>query len=113
MPTLRSSKLKSVQAKQMLKHAEAVATLLRAMANEQRLLVLCHLVAGELSVGQLLDAIDLSQSSLSQHLAVLREAQIVTTRRDGQSVFYSLAPGPAQVLMNALHGIYCSTATEH
>ncbi|MDI9237479.1 metalloregulator ArsR/SmtB family transcription factor [Lysobacter sp. LF1] len=91
----------------MQQHAGEAAALLRSLGNEQRLLVLCHLVEGELGVGALLSRIALSQSALSQHLGVLREAGLVQTRREGQQVFYSLVPGPAQAVMATLHAIYC------
>jgi DNA-binding transcriptional ArsR family regulator len=91
----------------MARHAEAAAELLRALGNEQRLLILCLLVEGERSVGELLEALDLAQSALSQHLARLREAGLVQTRRDAQKVFYRLVPGPAQQVMATLHAIYC------
>ncbi|CAN5592493.1 metalloregulator ArsR/SmtB family transcription factor [soil metagenome] len=91
----------------MRAHAAAAASLLRSLGNEQRLMVLCHLVEGELGVGALLARMDLSQSSLSQHLAVLREAGLVSARRIGQQVFYSLSSGPAQRVIATLHEIYC------
>lgn len=91
----------------MQKHAGDASVLLKAMANEQRLQVLCQLVDKELSVGELLARIKLSQSALSQHLAVLREAGLVETRRSGQAVFYSLPAGPVLQLMGTLHDIYC------
>lgn len=94
----------------MARHAGQAATLLRSLANEQRLLVLCHLAEGELSVGQLLQRVDLSQSALSQHLAILRDAGMVATRRQAQQVFYSLAEGPAQAVMRTLHALYCGEA---
>ncbi len=95
----------------MQHHAAEAAALLRSLANEQRLLVLCRLVGGELSVSQLLEGTPLSQSALSQHLAVLREAGLVATRRQGQQVFYSLLDGPALRVMQTLHGIYCKAST--
>jgi DNA-binding transcriptional ArsR family regulator len=91
----------------MRAHAADAAALLRSLGNEQRLLILCHLVEGELGVGELLARLELSQSALSQHLAVLREAGLVRARRDGLQVFYALAPGPVQPLMTTLHHIYC------
>jgi ArsR family transcriptional regulator, virulence genes transcriptional regulator len=92
---------------QMREHACAASGLLKAMGNEQRLLILCQLVSGEASVGQLQAASELSQSALSQHLAILRESALVTTRRVGQSVVYALPPGPVQQVMATLHQIYC------
>jgi DNA-binding transcriptional ArsR family regulator len=92
----------------MRPHAERAATLLRALANEQRLMILCNLSEGELSVGELNARLPLSQSALSQHLAVLRETGIVTTRREAQAVFYSLGGGPATRVIGTLHDIYCN-----
>lgn len=91
----------------MRAHAGEAAALLRSLGNEQRLMVLCHLVEGEQGVGALLSRLALSQSALSQHLAVLREAGLVQARRDGLQVFYSIVPGPAQQVMATLHSIYC------
>jgi DNA-binding transcriptional ArsR family regulator len=91
----------------MRPHAESAASLLKALANEQRLLILCNLADGELSVGELNEQLPLSQSALSQHLAVLREQGIVATRREAQTVFYSLRPGAAARVVSLLHEIYC------
>ena len=82
--------------------------LLRAMANEARLLVLCHLAeSGELSVGQLQDRIGLSQSALSQHLAKLREEGLVATRKEAQTVFYRVCDPKAQQVLSLLHDLFC------
>jgi DNA-binding transcriptional ArsR family regulator len=91
----------------MAPHARQAAELLRALANEQRLMILCNLTSGELSVGELNSKVKLSQSALSQHLAVLREAGLVHTRKTGQLVFYSLADGPGGRVVGTLHDIYC------
>lgn len=91
----------------MRAHADEAARLLRALANDKRLMLLCLLVDGEQSVGELNTRLDLSQSALSQHLAVLREDGLVTTRREAQTIFYALADGPAQRIIETLHGIYC------
>jgi DNA-binding transcriptional ArsR family regulator len=89
------------------KAAEA-AGLLKLLANENRLLILCRLaVAGEVSVGELADAVDLSQSALSQHLAKMREDGLVTTRREAQTVFYRIADPNAARLLALLKSIYC------
>lgn len=92
-------------------HVGAAAQLLKALANEKRLLVLCLLVGGERSVGELNAELDLSQSALSQHLAVLRADGLVATRREAQTIYYSLADGPAQRIIETLHGIYCGQAS--
>jgi len=91
----------------MRHHADEAAALLKALANARRLRILCLLVEGERSVGELHGELDLSQSALSQHLARLRDEGIVTTRREAQTIFYSLTEGPARQLVGALHGIYC------
>lgn len=93
-------------------HACDAAQLLKAMANEHRLLILCHLAEWELSVGELNERIDLSQSSLSQHLAVLREIGLVETRRQAQTIYYRLADGPAVEVMRTLYNLYCAPARE-
>ena len=95
-------------ASQMDAQAEKAADLLKAMANPQRLRVLCLLLEGERSVGQINELVEISQSALSQHLAVLRDQQLVTTRRQAQTVFYSVAPGPVHDIIQTLHTIYCA-----
>ncbi len=89
-------------------HAPEAAALLKALASEPRLLVLCSLLEGPLSVSEINERVPLSQSALSQHLAVLREAAVVTTRRESQTIYYSLVPGPAQEIMGALYAAYCA-----
>ncbi len=91
-------------------HAADASRVLKALANEKRLLLLCQLVEGECSVGELNARVDLSQSALSQHLAVLRDEGLVTTRREAQTIYYALAEGPAQRILATLHGIYCGEA---
>ena len=77
------------------------------MANPKRLLILCHLVDDELSVGELSERVDLAQSPLSQHLAKLRALKLVVARRDGQLVRYRLASKDVTKVLRTLHGIYC------
>lgn len=71
--------------------SDEAADLLSAMSNAKRLLILCNLVDGEMPVGQLADTVGLSQSALSQHLAKLRARKLVSTRRDAQTIYYSIA----------------------
>ena len=92
----------------MQAHAGDAARILKALASERRLQILCLLAAGEHSVGEINAMLDLSQSALSQHLAVLREEGLVRTRREAQIIHYSLMPGPAAEIMRTLHGIYCA-----
>ena len=86
----------------MRSNAGDAARLLKALANEHRLLVLCHLLEGERSVGQLNAELDLSQSALSQHLAKLRNLGLVETRRDRQTIYYSCNSEAVRVLFQAL-----------
>jgi ArsR family transcriptional regulator, virulence genes transcriptional regulator len=94
-------------AKVMEAHSESAAELLKAMAHPVRLLVLCHLIDGERSVGALLAKVSLSSSALSQHLAVLRESGLVATRREAQTIYYSIAEGPALAVMESLYQSIC------
>jgi DNA-binding transcriptional ArsR family regulator len=86
----------------------AAARLLRALANEHRLVALCALAEGELSVSELNARIPISQSALSQHLAVLRCDALVRTRREAQAIYYSLASPDAARLVRMLHDMYCA-----
>jgi DNA-binding transcriptional ArsR family regulator len=90
-------------------YAGEAAQMLKALGNEQRLLILCNLLDGPLSVGELNQRIELSQSALSQHLALLRELGLVETRREAQTIFYSLPDGPVVRVMALLQEIYCPT----
>jgi len=92
---------------QMQVHASDAAGLMKALGNESRLMILCSLAAGERSVGDLNVIVPLSQSALSQQLARLRQQGLVQTRRESQTIFYSLSPGPADRVINLLHDIYC------
>jgi DNA-binding transcriptional ArsR family regulator len=88
-------------------HAAEAAQLLKALGNEQRLHILCNLLDGALSVGELNQRLELSQSALSQHLALLREMELVETRREAQTIYYSLPDGPVVRVMALLQDIYC------
>lgn len=90
--------------------AGEAASFLKSIANDRRLVILCELVKGERTVGELEAVAGLSQSALSQHLARLREARLVKTRRESQSIYYSLAdPGVSKVI-GVLHDVYCRPA---
>ena len=98
---------------EMGEHAADAATLMKALGNESRLMILCLLADQERSVGELNELIPLSQSALSQQLARLRQQGIVKTRRESQTIYYSLAPGPADRVIHLLHDIYCGTGGAH
>ena len=89
-------------------HAVEAAAFLKALASDQRLLVLCALLERPLSVGEINERVSLSQSALSQHLAVLRVAGLVTTRRKAQAIYYSVAEGPALRIMEVLYDAFCA-----
>ena len=89
-------------------NARKASILLKAMSNERRLLILCSLAEGELSVGQMERMVDLSQSALSQHLARLRHDGLVETRRDAQTIYYSLKGDEARTVIETLHDLYCA-----
>jgi DNA-binding transcriptional ArsR family regulator len=92
---------------QMAAHAGEAAQLMKSLGNEHRLMVLCTLIDGELSVGELNDLVPLSQSSLSQHLAALRKAELVDTRRESQTIFYRLKGDNAIRVIAVLKEIFC------
>lgn len=94
-------------AQDMQTHAADAASLMKALGNESRLMILCLLSEGEHSVSDLNEIIPLSQSALSQQLARLRQQGLVTTRRESQTIYYALAEGPADRVIHLLHDIYC------
>jgi DNA-binding transcriptional ArsR family regulator len=87
--------------------ASQACELLKAMANEWRLIILCQLSEGEKTVSELQGILGLSQSALSQHLAVLRREKIVSARKEAQSVYYSLDGDEATKVMETLHDLFC------
>ncbi|MFN7030269.1 MAG: ArsR/SmtB family transcription factor [Sphingopyxis sp.] len=87
--------------------AGRAATLLRLLANEKRLMILCQLADGEMAVGEIQSHVNLSQSALSQHLALLRTEGIVATRREGQAVFYRLDDPAAMRVIETLAELFC------
>ena len=89
-------------------NAERVADMLKTIANQRRLMVLCQLVEhGEMRVGDLAEAVGLSQSALSQHLARMREDGLVAFRRESQTLWYRIADARCEVLLGLLHQFYC------
>ena len=98
---------------QMRRNAGKVANLLKSLSNPNRLMILCTLMEGEYSVGELNDMIPLSQSALSQHLAWLRNAGLVKTRREAQTIHYQLQSDEASRVIETLHDIYCNRGVNH
>ena len=93
-------------------NAEEAAQLLSNMAHPKRLMVLCRLVQGECTVGELADVVNLSQSALSQHLAKMRASELVSTRRSAQTIYYSLASDEVEAVLRTLYGLYCAPVEE-
>lgn len=93
-------------------NALRASTLLKAMSNQHRLMILCQLASGEKKVGELEELIGLSQSALSQHLARLRRDNFVKTRRSAQTIYYSLAGAEAQAVIETLYGLYCGPVSD-
>lgn len=89
--------------------ADQASDLLKALSNRHRLLIICQLVDGERSVGELAASLGLRDSTVSQHLALLRKDSLVTARRDGQTVYYSIASEPAREVLKTLYQVYCAT----
>lgn len=102
---------KAFDATSLQRRAAEVAGILNAVANERRLMVLCKLVEwGEANVTTLADAVGLSQSALSQHLAKLRDEGIVAFRRDAQTIWYRIADPRVEELFVTLHRLFCRPA---
>ena len=91
----------------LAENAKQAEQFLKLLANQYRLQILCSLVAGERSVGELESLLNLSQSALSQHLAKLRESEVVATEKKGQMVYYRLASIEANAILSTLYLIYC------
>lgn len=94
----------------LLLNAERASRLLKAMGNERRLVILCHLCQREYSVSELCRLVGLSQSALSQHLAKLRRDGLVRTRRSAQTVYYSIAGPQVRPLLSALYDLFTPAA---
>ena len=87
--------------------ADQASELLKALSNRHRLLIICQLIDGERSVGELAEFLSLRDSTVSQHLALLRRDGLVAARRDGQTIWYSIASAPARELVETLYRTYC------
>jgi len=106
--SLEHPSLEAMTVAEMARHAEDAAQFLKLMANPHRLMVLCHLLEDELSVSQINEHVPLSQSALSQHLAVLRNSGMVKTRREQQTIYYSLANDGVRAIIAELYQQFCA-----
>ena len=92
----------------MRHQADEVVSLLKVMGNADRLLLLCQMLQGEYSVGELEELLDIHQPTLSQQLGVLRNEGLVSTRRDGKYIYYRVSHPHVQVMLETLHRLYCN-----
>jgi ArsR family transcriptional regulator len=107
---LERAELKTgIDPRQMRRAAGAASELLKALSHPERLLLLCQLTQGEHCVGELEEALDVHQPTLSQQLGVLRERGLVTTRREGTQIYYRIASEEAMALLRTLYRLYCPT----
>mgnify|MGYP000694592233 CR=1 FL=1 len=95
---------------QMKEQAAKAVQLLKQLGNEDRLLLLCQLSQGEYNVGQLEEILDIQQPTLSQQLGVLRRAGLVSTRKEGKQIFYTVADMQALAVINTLYQQFCGGA---
>jgi DNA-binding transcriptional ArsR family regulator len=96
-----------IDAGRMADAAQKASELMKTLGHKDRLMVLCHLSSGEKSVGELAGLLDIPQSPLSQHLARMRKENLVKTRREAQTIFYSIASHEAAELVGLMHSLYC------
>jgi ArsR family transcriptional regulator, virulence genes transcriptional regulator len=92
----------------MERAADEASNLLKALSNRHRLLIICQLIEGERSVGELAEFLSLRDSTVSQHLALLRKDGLVSARRDAQTIFYSIASEPARDILKTLYQAFCA-----
>lgn len=102
----------TIDSEAMLAHASDAEAYLKQLANKTRLMVLCSLLENELSVSAMLENIPVTQPVLSQHLAILREAGMVATRRDGQTIYYRLADKRIIETINLLYNFFCGSDSQ-
>ena len=100
----------NINAEKMHQTAGAACELLKAIANPRRLVILCQLIEGEKSVGELAALLGIRPTGVSQNLALMRANGLVSARRDGQTMWYSIDSAEARLLLETLYRIYCSPA---
>ena len=101
-----------INSKAMFAAADQASELLKALANRHRLIIVCQLIDKERSVGELAELLQLRNSTVSQHLALLRKDGLVTARRDGQTIWYSIGSAPARELIGTLYRCYCGPPSQ-
>lgn len=109
---IQQSTIARLASEEMANHAVETAEVLKSIANPNRLMILCSLIEGEKTVGAINQEIPLSQSALSQHLARLRAEDLVTSRKEGQSVHYRISDRRIVELMSRLYELYCAPSSQ-
>ena len=99
-----------IDLQQMAESADRASRLMKTLGHKDRLMILCQLAEGEKAVGQIADLLEISQSPLSQHLSRLRKEGLVDTRREAQTIYYSLKSGEASRIVELLYELFCSSA---
>jgi len=97
-----------IDPQKMARAAQKASELMKTLGHKDRLMVLCHLISGEKSVGELAGLLEIPQSPLSQHLARMRKESLVSTRREAQTIYYTIASADAARFVTLMHDIYCS-----
>ena len=97
-----------INPEQMAQSASRASSLMKTLGHKDRLMILCHLADGEKSVGQIADLLEISQSPLSQHLSRMRKEGLVDTRREAQTIYYSLKSGEAARIVEVLYEMFCA-----
>jgi len=92
---------------QMAESAGRASSLMKTLGHKDRLMILCHLAGGEKSVGEIAEILEISQSPLSQHLSRMRKEELVDTRREAQTIYYSLKSGEASRIVEVLYELFC------
>ena len=98
----------NIKTSEMDQAADAASELLKALANRHRLMIVCQLVDGERAVGDLADRLGIRQTTVSQHLALLRKDGVVASRRDGQTIYYRIGNDSARAVVVALYRCFCA-----
>lgn len=96
-----------IDLKQMTQSASRASALMKTLGHKDRLMILCHLAESEKSVGQIADLLQIPQSPLSQHLSRMRREGLVDTRREAQTIYYSLKSGEASRIVEVLYELFC------
>lgn len=96
-----------IDLEQMAQSASRASALMKTLGHKDRLMILCHLAEGEKSVGQIADLLEIPQSPLSQHLSRMRKENLVDTRREAQTIYYSLKSGEASRIVEVLYELFC------